>query len=185
MSSKSKTGDTNIIEFKHRYKWKAEELITVGVLYAIAVTFAILGFIQEMNNGLLITAGVFLVLALAVTYLGASRKFKSRLKGTYNISETKLSIGGNGTKAELNTGLVKDVARVYVKKVSKMEGDDIMDPKDTIILASKTGKKITIPLRIAKQHGLYEIIGAAAAKTNSTQDKKVKTFMDTAATWKG
>lgn len=170
--------------YKHKYKWRGEEITILVILYAISIALAIWGFKTEMNIGMFIAAGIALVLAGAVTHLGASRKHKSRLIATYSETTGDFTVEGNGYKADKNTIKIPEVTRVFVKK--KATRVDNIDPKDLLVISKDSGKSgVEIPMRLVGRPGLIDFLEALSKKANPKGDTRVNEFFEAAKEYNG
>lgn len=172
------------VKYKHKYRWRGEEITILVILYGISIALAVWGFMTDMNIGMFIAAGIAFVLAAAVTNLGAGRKHKSRLIALYNEETGDFSVEGNGYKANKNTIKIPQVTRVYVKK--KATRVDEIDPKDLLIIAKDSGKDgVEIPMRLAGRPELVDLLEAIANKVNPKRDARVQEFFEAAKAYKG
>lgn len=170
--------------YKHKYKWRGEEITILVILYAISVSLAVWGLKTDMNIGMFIASGIALVLAIAVTHLGASRKHKSRLIATYSETTGDFTVEGNGYKPKDNTVKIPQVTRVFVKK--KATRVDDIDPKDLLVLSKDSGKGgVEIPMRLAGRPGLIDFLEELSKKANPKGDAKIDEFFEAAKAYKG
>jgi hypothetical protein len=177
-----KTPD-RVVQYKHKYKWRGEEITILVVLYGITIGLAVWGFMNEMNVGMFIASGIALVIAGAVTQLGAGRKHKSRLLATHNKTTGDLTVEGNGYKPNDNTINLAKATRLYLKK--KVTRGDGIDPKDILVIGKDTGKGVEIPMRLVSRAGFLEFITELSKELNPKGDKKVDEFLEAARVYKG
>lgn len=181
-AAKEKVADKST-QYKHKYKWRVNEISIVSVLLAATIAFAVWGFIAEMNIGMFIASGIALVLTGAVFNLGASRKHKSRLLATYNETTGDFTVEGNGYKASDNTIKISQVTRVYTKK--KATRVDEIDPKDLLVLAKDSGKGVEIPMRLVANPELIGFLEDLYKEKNPKGDARAEEFFEAAKVYKG
>lgn len=168
--------------FVHKYKWRGEEITILFVLYSIAIAFGAWAVVNDMSLGFFIAGGIALVLAGSVTRLGASRKHKSRLIGTYDHETSQLTVEGNGLDAAKNTAKLTDVKKVFTKKVSR--DDDVWDPRDFLMLGRDKGIAVQIPMRLVSRPGMLELITELVGKVNIKEDPNVTGLLESAAEYR-
>lgn len=181
-AAKEKVADKTT-QYKHKYKWRANEISIVAFLFAVTIGFAVWGFVADMNIGMFIASGIAFVLTGAVTNLGASRKHKSRLLATYNETTGDFTVEGNGYKPTDNTIKISQVTRVYTKK--KATRVDEIDPKDLLVLSKDGGKGVEIPMRLVANPELIGFLEDLYKEKNPKRDARADEFFEAAKAYRG
>lgn len=152
--------DENVLRFGHKYKWTLQEKLILAFLNVGMVAMIIFGFMQDMDLGLFLIAGGFLIAIVSCIWLGAIRKKKSEVFVNYDKRTDQLDVSGHTFEPLKNKVTMQKINRINVRQIGA-NAEMGYSPRDLIVVGAgdeNNSRILKFPLRALANKGFAELM---------------------------
>lgn len=156
------------VNVKHKYPWKAQQIITLSILFLIPIVLTALMILTNTVHisVVIIVGGVSLVLGLSLLRLNIKRLKKSTLHATVD-NDGILTIWGAGLDEKTNKGNPEELQTITFDEKSY---------HPTLVFVYEDGHMLKVPRRIALVPELNEYLRHHMPKTLQVTNNARETF---------